>query len=256
MDNALRTVLFQIWRRTFWLYLAGGVVLAAGVDLRVAALNRVNVLKPHEQALEVFENGGAGPAAEDLDGGLRYYRRLETLIPDSALVPANKGFCYYYRGDVRRAMRAYRRAAALEPDLAPLFWDMGMIHADKGRDLQAREALERFLSLAPAFQQSYGQMGRYYQKNGPALGLALVGRLYERDRRDREQAYAVLTALSRRQGEVARGQAYAQEGLKLFPSSPVILAAARGESPGHGRLHLHSELLALRYLLNAGRVLP
>jgi len=266
-----------IFRRSFVLYVLGGVILSLCVDSSVARLNRLNHLKQVEHSVKSFEQGLVPFNAEEFRWAARYYRELLKFFPPSDLVYGNLGFCYYYLGDYDRAIRAYQQAIALEPHLYLYYLDMGLILFQAGEVKSATSFFDTSLSQLPSTVAFYETLAEKLPAKNKNMAT-LVELLKRRAGEDENLIYYYLGLANFLDGNypLAAGHfnkaitlnpkdisAYYYRGLAMeklgnkqqqsYDFQRVSYWKSRGVEERESRtenlrLHLNTELVVLRYL--------
>ena len=104
------------------------------------------------------------------DAGLEALARSEQLDPLSPMVPANRGWTYYFARRLRDSIATLREVLALNPDLAPAHWFLGMALSAQGEHVAAIKSYEASIARTGRISRLLGYLGH-------ALGRA--GRLDE-----------------------------------------------------------------------------
>lgn len=76
-------------------------------------------------------------------------RPINAIIPDVAIVHNNRGWEYYRRGDLDRAITEYQQAVAIESNYPEAWNNLGLAFGARGLNDQAISCLEKAIVLAP-----------------------------------------------------------------------------------------------------------
>lgn len=138
----------------------------------VAKLSSIAYKKRLEAEIVHKINENQDFTAYELRWCIQYYQELiDTLGPfDHAY--ANQGFCYYYLGDLDRAIAMYEKAIEINPDQYAYYWDQGMIYAQKKEFERAALFLQKAMETVPATARIYASLAqddRFLDAVGPVI---------------------------------------------------------------------------------------
>ncbi len=127
-------------------------------------------------------------ALSDLDAGLR-------LEPDFTWALIDRGRLRLSEGRSEEALADFERAEKIDPSSFLAFAHAAGVHYQSGRWVQARDAFAAAVRLNPDYVDAYPLLGEIAWRLGDfAAAAQWYGRAY--DRRPREPAYALLSALA------------------------------------------------------------
>jgi Flp pilus assembly protein TadD len=90
----------------------------------------------------------------------------------SARYAVDKGWTYFDRGDLRRALRLFRQAAQADPAFAPAYFGQAFVYFRQLRWDLAETNYLKTLELDPGFTQAYGNLAVVYWSQGKAAQAA------------------------------------------------------------------------------------
>jgi TolB-like protein len=100
------------------------------------------------------------------DAGLAALARSEELDPLSPIVPANRGWVFYFARRHDDAIAALRDVLALNPDLAPAHWFLGMALTAQGDHAGAIRSYEASIARTGRISRLLGYLGHAYGRAG------------------------------------------------------------------------------------------
>jgi len=137
------------------------------------------------------------------DAALEALARSEELDPLSPIVPANRGWVYYFARRYPEAVAALREVLALHPDLAPAHWFLGMTRVAQGNYVGAIESYSSAIERTGRISRLLGYLGHAYGRAGHHdEAEALLQELQQRARESYVPPYfqaLVLAGLDRRE---------------------------------------------------------
>ena len=137
------------------------------------------------------------------DAALGALARSEELDPLSPIVPANRGWVYYFARRYPEAVAALREVLALHPDLAPAHWFLGMTRVAQGNYVGAIESYSSAIERTGRISRLLGYLGHAYGRAGHHdEAEALLQELQQRARESYVPPYfraLVLAGLDRRE---------------------------------------------------------
>jgi tetratricopeptide (TPR) repeat protein len=154
-------------------------------DFAVADLaTQVASLTTRRTAADVFEDGQAPGAADDVDSAATWvqrgieleaespaeaeqaYRRAVALEPDHADAHINLGRLLHEAGRTEEAALHYRRALAARPDHATAWFNLGVALEDLRRPDDARAAYEHAVRFHTGFADAHYNLASLYERRG------------------------------------------------------------------------------------------
>jgi serine/threonine-protein kinase len=100
------------------------------------------------------------------EAGLDALARAEELDPLSPVVPANRGWMYYFARRYPEAIAMLREVLALHNDLAPAHWFLGMAQVAQGDYAGATESYTEAVARTGRISRLLGYMGHCYGRAG------------------------------------------------------------------------------------------
>ncbi|HOD11798.1 MAG TPA: tetratricopeptide repeat protein [Candidatus Omnitrophota bacterium] len=161
----------------------------------VAKLSSIAYKKRLEAEIVHKINENQDFTAYELRWCIQYYQELiDTLGPfDHAY--ANQGFCYYYLGDLDRAIAMYDKAITINPNQYSYYWDQGMIYSQKKEFEKAIFLLQKAIDVLPKTVGMYAGFLRnddFREAMGPQIVLEDFMSFLTRTREDEYLAYEEL----------------------------------------------------------------
>lgn len=86
----------------------------------------------------------------------------------SARNAVDKGWTYFDRGDLRRALRLFHQAAQAVPTFAPAYFGQAFVYSRQQRWDLAETNYLKTLELDPDFAEAYGNLAVVYWSQGKA----------------------------------------------------------------------------------------
>lgn len=184
-------------------------------------MNFVFLNQSKEDVEEVF-NFSLGKATFDrikIRKVLIYHQMLSDYVPRPALVYANQGYCYFYLGEMDKAIDSYQKAIARLPGFYTFYFDLGMIYMVKqdyekaweyfneSMDMIAEER-DQYLALLQVIKKQRSQLAQFYDD------YDLMAARFDHDKR--RNLYQLIEVTFRlNQFEEMKKIAY--EGILIFP---------------------------------------
>lgn len=133
--------------------------------------------------------------AYELRWCIQYYQELmDTLGPfDHAY--GNQGFCYYYLGDLGRAIAMYDKAIKINPNQYAYYWDQGMIYSQRREFEKAVFFLQKAMETLPVTINMYASLAQndgFRDAVGPSTVLEHSASFLTRVLEDQYLAYEEL----------------------------------------------------------------
>ncbi len=190
-------------QRSLFLYVVLGILLFRLINPQVATVNRLNRIKVQiEEDLDRFALGEAPLKRDSFKWGVRYYKKVLSLLLKAALISGdslktslaygNLGYCYYYLSDEQSALEAYQKAVNLAPAFYSYSWDLGTVYFQKGDLKNALDLHRRSLEAMPLTLKYYSSFFRSIAHLGfPAEGV--LTELFKRAYVDEERSFRIMS---------------------------------------------------------------
>ena len=120
----------------------------------------------HGQANGLLDEGRRLEAGGDLDGAVRAYRQVLSMVPDDCQALHRLGVAAYRAGQLDQAEALIRRSIEQAPDVADGHKDLGNVYKRQGRLGLAEASLCRAVSLAPNSAAAHYDLGIVHQISG------------------------------------------------------------------------------------------
>ena len=87
---------------------------------------------------------------------IRYYHLVDEIIPNRDDVQSMLGFCYYYAGNLKKAIKFYRKAISLNPNYFYNYYNLGLIYYQQDDQKNAQMFFVKALQCDP--KETIGSM--------------------------------------------------------------------------------------------------
>ncbi|HXT63507.1 MAG TPA: protein kinase [Pyrinomonadaceae bacterium] len=113
--------------------------------------------------------------------GMAEVKRAQQLDPLSAVIAANVGNHYFWRGDLNAAAEEYKKAIELNPNLGLARSFLGLTYLKQGREQEAMAQLQKGVEVTGRASQELGSLGYGYGVMGNrAEAMAVLRELEEK----------------------------------------------------------------------------
>jgi tetratricopeptide (TPR) repeat protein len=150
---------------------------------------------------------------------LVYNQMLADYLPRPVLAYANQGYCYFYLGEMDKAIESYNKAIAQLPDMYMFYYDLGTIYlAKKDYQLAYKNysksmdliviGQEQFFALVKVVKKQRSQLSGYYDDSTVMLA---------RFDYDKRRNFYQLIKAAEGMNELADMRNAAYQGMLVFP---------------------------------------
>ena len=130
----------SIRNRCITIYIIVALTLLYGVDHQRVIKKTLDFLQRIPPYLVEYALGEEEVNDKNFRHGVRYYRNLIKLYPDSATAYNALAFCYYHLGKKDMALQYYKKAASFDAGFFGVFYNLGLMHYQRQEWAEAVEA--------------------------------------------------------------------------------------------------------------------
>ena len=136
-----------ILQRCFILYVLAAVVFLGLINHKKVIYKTLDRWQRSPEHLIEFARGKVPFNLFRLRYDIRYYQNLIKVAPNLATAYSDIGFCYYYLGELDKAIAYHKKAISLDPKLFGLHYNLGQIYFQKGNIKEAVKSFEKAIEV-------------------------------------------------------------------------------------------------------------
>jgi len=138
----------RIFNRCLFLYIGIGLIIFLIIDHQKVAKKTMDTLNtiPHSMIHFAWGNQEYFNVPFSTDA-LQYYKSLAVVYPESSIVHSAVAFCYYHRGDYKKALKNYKRTIKDDNDLFGIYYNLGIVYYKIGQYNKSVDMFNKAVSI-------------------------------------------------------------------------------------------------------------
>ncbi len=100
------------------------------------------------------------------DNAITEFENTLKIDPELPIPRNSIGFCYYKKGDLKKAEQIFKEVIRIAPKYSPSYNNLGSIYAHNGLNAEAEKHFKKALELRPNYLEALKNLANHYYESG------------------------------------------------------------------------------------------